>query len=176
MPIGIIDAPLSGLGEIEEAVKRAERNTGRKFKDAKFYIYTFNFGDQVITAGSSLEDKINIQNDADFLVRAISISARTTAVVGSSIAGTPLAAEAQPNSGVNQLPTLELIGCMFRDSDIPWFNEQVPATHFSGSGRDPGWVLVPPVLGRNNTIFATIYNNTAISIRARVSLIGAKIR
>lgn len=157
---GTMVAGVSGLNVIKQYARSAA------------YDYVIDFGEVVIPAGESLESKIDIQNDADFLVREVKPSCRLAAAVSSSIAGTPLAFEAEPNSDQNELPTMELVRVQIKHNDTPWSNKPVPATRY---GPD-GWLSHTPLIERNGAVFATIYNDSAVSLKGRITLVGAKLR
>ena len=142
-----------------------------KYANASAYDYLIDFGDASIPAGESLSGTVQIYNDADFLIREIKPSARLVSASSSSIAGTPLAFEADPNNDENELPTMELIRFEFKDNDQRWSDKPVPGTRY---GRD-GWLAHTPVISRNNEIECVCYNDSAVAVRARVVLAGAKL-
>lgn len=164
--------PLSGMGDILAAAKA---QTGRDYTKGYVYTYVEDFADVSIAAGGQASAVLNIQNDADFLVRQVHVSARLTAAATNAVAGTPLSYSGLPNSDNNELPTMELVRLMIRDADQPWFSKAVRATHFGGNVANPGYVLSPPVIRRNNAVEITLYNDAAVAVNAAVSLIGMKV-
>ncbi|MEN1705019.1 MAG: hypothetical protein AAGJ54_05820 [Planctomycetota bacterium] len=171
---------LAGMGGVPEAqiMRNADgRFTvgGKDYRSSIFYTYVFDWNGETFAAGSNNVESLTFQNDADFVIQMVQLSAKLSADQTDAIAGTPLARIGLPNSDNNELPTLDQVRLFISDTDVPLMNKPVSAAHITGDGSDPFVPLHFPVIGRGKALQITGYNDSSVGLDMTLSLIGAKL-
>jgi hypothetical protein len=136
-------------------------------------MYPITF-DAEIAAGSTVEKSIKIDRGG-FRLQAITGEAWITALLGSSVAGTPLPFESDPESGSNEMPSKAMLSIEFQTGSDKWMQGPVRWTETVGDARRPYYLPTPRDIPANQTVKVTITNNAAVAVRPTVTLHGVTI-
>lgn len=141
-----------------------------------FYAYPINF-DSDIAAGGSDEASIKTDGNSVFIVDQIAFTAWIPSASGAAIAGTPLVRSGGDTLVANNtFAGLDHLRLNLRTDETQWFSSSngLRASLIVGVGQQPAYPLTKPIISGNRTIYCTLYNDSAETIRAQLALIGQK--
>jgi len=136
-----------------------------------WYQYVVDFSDNIAAAGNA-ERSRQINQGGAFVVQKIHATVWIPNASGSAIAGTPAYRDPSATAASNTFMSLAHFRANLRTTDTPWSSNPVRLNLLTGDGRDPDYLLTGRWIAPNDELFATLYNDSAETVRAQIVLEG----
>lgn len=141
--------------------------------NAQFYVGTVDFPS--IASGASDSREFRLNNAGAFVVTHLTGLFWITALLGSSVAGSPLVWDSNQATSSNTMPNMAMLEASIVTNEWQWTSRPVRASLLLTDARMRNWFVVPPRLANNSTTTFTFKNNAAVTVAGQVSMVGYRI-